>query len=134
MLTSKIHHLGDFGFRDFVGKYTANANPFLVDMQHYLRGVFLVHREKRLQDMDDELHRRVIVVKHQHLVHRRLFGFRPRFERDAGFPVVVGAAFLIVIRHMKPPMRPARSDRASYTVSSYEDFDAVEKTPRRDFC
>jgi hypothetical protein len=34
---------------------------------------------------------------------------------------------------MKPSMRPARSDRASDTVTSYEDFDAVEKTPRRDF-
>mgnify|MGYP004051955115 FL=1 len=133
MLTSKIHDLGDFGFRDFVGEDTANADPLLVDMQHDLRGFFLVHREKRLQDMDDELHRRVIVVKHQHLVHRRLFGFRPRFERDAGFTVVVGAVFLIVIRHMKPSMRPARSDRASDTVTSYEDFDAVEKTPRRDF-
>ena len=28
VLTSKIHDLGDFGFRDFVGEDTANADPF----------------------------------------------------------------------------------------------------------
>lgn len=89
MLTSEIHDLGDFGFRNFIGEDTANADTLLVDMQHDLRGFFLIHREKRLQDMDDELHRRVIVVKHQHLVHRRLFGFWPGFHRDASFKVVV---------------------------------------------
>ena len=82
MLTGKIHDLGDFGFRDFVGEDTANADPLLVDMQHDLCGFFLVHREKRLQDMDDELHRRVVIIHHQNFVHRRFSGLDAAVENQ----------------------------------------------------
>jgi hypothetical protein len=45
-----------------------------MDMEHDLGGFFAVLLENVLQDVDDELHRRVIVIQHQYLVHRRFLG------------------------------------------------------------
>jgi hypothetical protein len=39
--------------------------------------------EKPLQDVNDEFHRRVIVVQHQYLVHGGLLGARARLHDDA---------------------------------------------------
>ena len=35
MLPCKIHHLRNFRFRDFIGKYATYADAVLMHMQHY---------------------------------------------------------------------------------------------------
>ena len=43
--------------------------------------------KKRFQHVNDEFHRRVVVVQHQHLVERRLLGARLRPDDNAGLTV-----------------------------------------------
>ena len=42
-----------------------------------------------LQNMYHKLHRRVVVIQHDDLVHRRLLGTRPRFEDYLRLALVV---------------------------------------------
>lgn len=84
VLLCKIHHLRDFRFGDFVSEDPANADTTLVDMQHDPGRIIHAHPEKALQAVNDELHRRVIVVQHQHLVKRGLARFNARAGYDAG--------------------------------------------------
>src|SRR3546814_9167411 len=60
-------------------------------MQHDPRGLFPRLAEKPLQHVNDELHRRVIVVQQEHLVHRRLLRLRPGLgdHADLGPPAPV---------------------------------------------
>eukprot|EP01026_Neomeris_dumetosa_P026666 TRINITY_DN21740_c0_g1_i1.p1 TRINITY_DN21740_c0_g1~~TRINITY_DN21740_c0_g1_i1.p1 ORF type:complete len:129 (+),score=8.55 TRINITY_DN21740_c0_g1_i1:44-430(+) len=60
-----------------------------MDMEHDPRRFFAVLVEESLQDMNDELHGRVVVVQHQNFVHRRLFGFRPRADDHTRIAAVV---------------------------------------------
>ncbi|MOA61934.1 hypothetical protein D3C78_1872040 [compost metagenome] len=50
-----------------------------MDGQHDLGGQLAVVVEEQLQHLDHEIHRRVVVVEQQHLVHRR------RLQRRLGF-------------------------------------------------
>ena len=84
VLAGEVNNLCDFCFGYFVGIDTTNAYSLSVNMQHDLSRFFAVFAEKSLQNMDDELHRRVVVVEQQNLVHRRLLGFRAGLGDDAG--------------------------------------------------
>ena len=55
-----------------------------MDMQHYVHGLLAGLAENLFQDVDDELHRRVVVVQQQNLVERRFLGLGARFGDDAG--------------------------------------------------
>src|SRR3546814_10450174 len=50
-------------------------------------------------DMNDELHRRIIVVQHNDLVHRRLLGLRTRLDHHPRGGTAAGPA--IVVAHGK---------------------------------
>lgn len=91
MLPRQIHGLRDFGLSHLVGKNTANADAALVHVQHNLRRILLVFIEKSFEDVDDELHRRVVVVQHQHFVHCRALGFFARLNDNACRLVAVDA-------------------------------------------
>ena len=93
ILLCKIHHLRHFGLGDFIGEDSANADAFLVNMQHHPRGLFGIHLKKCFQHMDDKFHRRVIVVEQQHLILAGLFRFRAR----AGGKADAGASAAIII-------------------------------------
>lgn len=94
MTPGKVHYKRHFGFRHFKAEDTNNRQPLLVDSQHDIEGLRMVQSEEPLQDMDDKLHRRIVVVQQQHLVHWRPLRFcfclgqnrivRPRTIRPAG--------------------------------------------------
>ena len=76
-------HLIDLGRGDVSGVDAADAAPVVVDLQHDLRRGLEVLVEILLQHHDDELHRRVVVVEQDHLVHlRRRCLLRPALEND----------------------------------------------------
>ena len=63
--------------------------------------------EKPLEHVHDELHRRVVVVQHQHLVHGGLAGFRPRLDHHAGVRPFAAAVRAAVIAAAAPRARQA---------------------------
>ena len=84
MPPGEFNHLGDFCFRDLERKNAANAHTVAMDMQHHFDRILAALAEDFFQNMDDELHRRVVVVEQQNLVEVRLLGLRSRFGDDAG--------------------------------------------------
>ena len=97
MLLCKVHDLRDFGLRDFIGKDAANADAPLMDMKHNLHGFLMVLAEEAFEHMHDKLHRCVVVIQHDDLVHRRFarlgFGFDDNTDRGIA---VVGPVWLLV--------------------------------------
>ncbi len=94
MLARKIDHLCDLGFGDFITEHAADADALLMDMKHHPRRILHTHLEKALKAEDDEFHRRVIIIQHQHLVGRRLFRACARFGGDANVRATI---FIVVI-------------------------------------
>ena len=76
VLPGKVHNLLDLGLGNFVGEDAADPDTLLVNVKHNLRRFFVAFAEEALQHEDDELHRRVVVIQHDDLVHRRFFGLR----------------------------------------------------------
>ena len=62
LLIRKTHYLRDFGLSDFMTENAADTLPFSMHLEHYLRCPRPFHRENRLQDVHNELHRREIVI------------------------------------------------------------------------
>ena len=62
----------------------------LVHMQHDPGRLIAILGEEALQHMDDKLHRRVVIIQQQNLVHTRFFRLRPR--DDDGFAIPIGRA------------------------------------------
>ena len=83
MLPGEIHDLVDLGLRDLVRKHTAHANAAMMNVQHDPHCILVALAEELLQHVNDEFHRRVIVVQHQDLVHRRLFRLGADLGHDA---------------------------------------------------
>lgn len=79
MLAGQVHCLSDFGFRDFVRVNTAYADASLMHMKHDLGGILLRAIEEALEDVNDKLHWRIVVVQHQDFVHRWTLGALARF-------------------------------------------------------
>ena len=67
-----------------------------MDMQHHIHRFLAGLAEDLFQDVNDELHRRVVVVEQQNLVQAGLFGLWARFGDDPGAgiarPVLVAIA------------------------------------------
>ena len=67
----------------------ADAAPLVMDLQHDLRRRLEIALEVLLQHHHDELHRRVVVVEQDHLVHPRRLGLlRLALDDDRSLPVV----------------------------------------------
>jgi len=98
VLLREVHHLRDFGFRNFIGKNAADPDTLLVDMQHHPGRLIGVHLKKRLKDMDDKFHRRVIIVQQQHFIEAWLLRFRARTrgEADTGSAIIF---VIVILRH-----------------------------------
>jgi hypothetical protein len=75
ILTGEIHDLGHFGLGHLKCIDPAFAHSVIVNMEHYAGGRFAILLEKALQNVDDEFHRRVVVVEDQNTVEARLLGF-----------------------------------------------------------
>jgi hypothetical protein len=99
MFAGKVHDLRHFGFRHLVGEDPAFADPVLVYMHHDPMCRFVVLIEKALEDVDHELHRRVVIVKEQNTVKVRPFGLRTRLGNDSGpWSALVTFAFAVIVR------------------------------------
>ena len=72
----EVENLRDLGLRHFVGIDTADADTFLVHMQHDLGRILAALVEEPLQHVHHEFHRGVVVVQKQHLVEARFLGLR----------------------------------------------------------
>ena len=76
VLARKIHHLRHLGLGDLVGEHPALPDTMMMDVEHDLgRGLDILLKEL-LQNENDKLHRRVIVVQNQHAVEIRTLCLR----------------------------------------------------------
>src|SRR5579864_518229 len=94
----EFNHLGNFCFRHLKSEHAADTHTMPVDMEHDLDGLFPPFVEESLENVNDELHGRVVVVEDKNLVEAGLLGFRPRLRNDAGSDVVARALSAIVAR------------------------------------
>ena len=97
MPPGEFNDLGDLCFRDLEGEDAANAHTVAVDMQHHVDRFLAGLAENLFQDMDDELHRRVIVVQEQDLVEAWLLGLGACFGDDAGSGVASGISRPVLV-------------------------------------
>ena len=103
MPAREFNDLGDFCFRHFESEYAANAHAVAMDMQHNFDRVLAALGEEFLQDMNDEFHRRVIVVEQKHLVEGGLLGLGARAGDDTGAGIIAFAVVAVaVIAHEVP--------------------------------
>ena len=73
------HYLGDLGFSNLIAEYAANSLPFRMHFQHHLGSARALHPEDGFKNIDNELHRRVVIVDQQYAIQRRRLHFGPRF-------------------------------------------------------
>ena len=86
MLVCKLVYLHDLGFGYFECEYATNPLAPGMHVQHHLCCAVITHVEKQLQNLDYEIHGRVIVIQQYDTVHRRQSNFRPGlFESNALF-------------------------------------------------
>jgi hypothetical protein len=65
MFPGKVHYLRHFCFSDLVGINPTFSDPMMVNVQHNARRCFAILVKEPLEHVDDEFHRRVIVVKQE---------------------------------------------------------------------
>ncbi len=75
MFTCVMIDLGGFGLGHVAGIGAARRTPFRMNGKHDPRRLLAPHAEKPLQHVDHELHRRVVVIEHDHPEHRRTLEF-----------------------------------------------------------
>src|SRR3546814_17206915 len=105
-----------------------------------------LHLEKALQDEDNELHRSIIVVQHQYLRRRRLFGARARTGGDAQMAAILidlavrhhGRAFIYVVHlvhasgriwHAPPEVQEPSADKCVRTAVCMFKMQKLNLTP-----
>jgi len=99
VLARKVHHLRHLGFGDFVGEHAALADPMMMDVQHDLGRGLDVLLEELLQDVNHELHRRVIVVQNQHAIEIWTLGLRLDLGDDGSRRTAGASGAVFVIAH-----------------------------------
>src|SRR5579872_1561827 len=101
ILPCQLHDLGHFRLSNLVSVNAAHSDASAMNVQHDTRGFLTRLLKKSFEDMNDKLHGRVVVVQHQHLVHRRLAGFGPRPDDDTrvGTVVVAIATTPVAVAH-----------------------------------
>src|SRR5579871_1041545 len=95
MPSCEFNHLRHFCFRDLVSKDPAYTHAVPVDVKHDLNGLLATLVEESLQNMNDELHRCVVVIEKKHLVEARLLGFRACFGDDAGSGAAISLSAIV---------------------------------------
>src|SRR5262245_23830320 len=101
MLTGKIHDLSHLGLGNFVGEDAALSDAVVMNMQHDASGRFAILLEEPFENVDDELHRRVVVVEKQDPVEARLLGLGFGARDDCGAaPRAVSA--MVAVLHFCP--------------------------------
>ncbi len=96
MAAGEFNDLGHLGLRHLEGEQAADPDPMPVDMQHHLDRLFAGLAEYLLQDVNDELHRGVVVVEQENLVEGGLLGLGARLGDDAGSGAVTVLAVMAI--------------------------------------
>ena len=65
MLTREIHHLRHLGLGYLIGEHAALPDSIMMDEEHDLGRGLGILLEELLQNVNDEFHRRIIVVQNQ---------------------------------------------------------------------
>ena len=100
MPSREIHHLGDLGFGHFETEHADHSQAFLVDGQHQLECLRMVHPEETFKYMNDVLHRGIVIVQQHDLIKRRLVRLWLCLGQKIGFAVgLVTAVIIVLIRH-----------------------------------
>ena len=76
VLARKIHHLRHLGLGDLVGEHPALPDSMMMDVEHDLGRGFDILLEELLQNVNDEFHRRVIVIQYQDTIQIWPLGLR----------------------------------------------------------
>ena len=97
MTAGKFNDLRHLCFRHLIGEDAADTHTVTVDMQHHLDRVLAALGEEFFQNMDDELHRRVVVVEQQHFIQAGLFGARTRLGDDPGAGAVPPVLLVVAV-------------------------------------
>ena len=63
MASRQFDHLRHLGFRDFESVNAADSHSVAMNMQHNLDRFLMRFPEETLQDVHNELHRSVVIVK-----------------------------------------------------------------------
>src|SRR6202035_147723 len=100
VLPGEIHNLRHFRFGDLIGVYATNADTASMHVQHDAGRFLATLAEKACEDVHDELHRRVVVVQHQYLIHSRLLRLRLWLDDYAGAGSFLAASS--VVAHTDP--------------------------------
>src|ERR1700722_9735209 len=64
VLAREIHHLRHLGLGNLIGEHATLPDSMMMDVEHDLGCGFDILLEEFLQDVNDKLHRRVIVVQY----------------------------------------------------------------------
>ena len=102
MPARKFNDLRHFGFSHLKCEDAANTHAMAMDVKHHLYRVLPALGEEFLQDMHNELHGRVVIVKQKHLVERRFLCFRTRAGDNTGTGIVAFSAVAVAeIPHLR---------------------------------
>jgi len=101
VFSRKVHDLRHLGFSDLVCKNAAFADPVMMNMQHDRRRGFNVLVEELLQNMNNELHRSVVVVQDQHAVEVRALGLGLDLGNDGRACPPPPLAAAIILAHSR---------------------------------
>ena len=95
MLAREVNHLSHLRLGDLIRINAANPDAFSMHMQHDLVGFILILVKEPFEDMNDKLHRGVVVVQQQNFVHGRFcrLGARPRDDACARPAIIAGSIF-----------------------------------------
>lgn len=108
MLAGEVHDLRNFRLRHLVSVDPANTDPFLMDVHHDPIGFLMWFVEEPLKDVNDEFHRRVIVVEQEHLVEARPFRFWLGFCNNTATQVsIIAVIVLFGHQHLEHGSVPA---------------------------
>src|SRR5881392_1750799 len=100
VLPGEVHDLRHFGFGYLIGIDTTNTDPASMHVQHDAGRFLATLAKKTFENVHDELHRRVVVIQHQYLIHRRLLRLRLWLDDDAGTGSFLAASS--VVAHIDP--------------------------------
>ena len=99
MLAREIHHLCHLGLGDFIGEYAALPDTVMMNVQHDLgRGLDILLKEF-FEHVNDEFHRRVVVVQDQDAIEIGSLGLRLDLGDDGGNGTAASACAVFVIAH-----------------------------------
>lgn len=90
-----IHHLLDLHGRDVAWVNTADPTTLGMHLKHDLSRPFMTVGEYALKNIDDKLHRCVVIVVHEHLPHGRRLGFRRTLLQFGSAPRSTGIALIL---------------------------------------